>query len=357
MGKQDNLEKIQRKLQELDILEIKEKNKLKRLQNELEILDVLENKENIRLKKLQQQEKKTTNKEKQKKIPQSKTRLASKIAKRGLLTALVLHSPSIGQSETRHQSKENEKKEIILVKEWKKAETNKIKAEEIDRNKNKTITMIQTAEETNAQIPNIKPTTTVSNTREDDVFTIIDIPDPEIDPNRYSNRQALSSSEREIVKDIYKQAMASKTQQEIYAVINQINSIKITRGLRDVLVKKTMLMKKKWKNVQHLQSIGQINVSREEALIVQSINATQIIVGWYTTSPSNFIIQPIAGFDNASNLDYKQATIKVNFSLKQNGNTLGIISFDATGKLLTTQINTDDMTYTISQNGKNIEIM
>ncbi len=127
---------------------------------------------------------------------------------------------------------------------------------------------------------------------------------------------ALTEIEKGIVKDIYQQAMKAKDKTEVEKAINQIQSLKIVRGLRDILVKKTYIRQKKKKDTKHLQLIGKTNVHRELALMDQLVAKTENIISKYTTDPSNFTIAKIQGTLHAEYLDNAASTIKVYFMMQ-----------------------------------------
>lgn len=272
MTKQWSLEQIQREFQELDVLEIQEKDKLQRLQKAAEILDALDDQETRKLKKLQQKKNETA-KNQQEKTHEPKTILASKIAKRGLLTTLVLNSPSIGQSETHSQNKENDTNKITKVEERKTAETNKSKTIEINQ-ENKKPAITPTANgETKLSTPTPRHTATIINTANDDVFEIIET--IQIDPkdntninDRYTNRNNLSETDKNTVKKTYTTITTTKEKSEIQTMIRQLDK-KIMMGLYDICVKKSFILKKegKQKELEKMRTITQLIVERQNEMI------------------------------------------------------------------------------------------
>lgn len=191
---------------------------------------------------------------------------------------------------------------------------------------------------------------------QDEVFVLIDKHDSKIDPNRYSNWKALSEQEQSMVKNIYEQVMSAKTKTEVENVISNIQSLKITRGLRDVLVKKTFILEKKEKNVTHLQMAGKINIERELAIVDQLVEKTENMVLKYMPEPSIFAIAAIPWTWHSEYLDNAESTIRVYFTLQKQWVDIGQISFDTNGNLLTQNIEYNNTKYILSQNGNMISV-
>lgn len=194
------------------------------------------------------------------------------------------------------------------------------------------------------------------NFTQDEVFGLIEQPDPKIDPNRYANRMALTPTEKQTVKDIYIKVMGTTNKEEIIAIINNINNIKITRGLRDILVKKTYLLQKKGVEVKHLQIIGKQNVTRERAIIDQDITKTREKIKNYNIEPGTFDILFTPWTEEARDLNTKEGTIQIYFVIQHNEKNIGKISFDTDGNLLTNTLQKNNIEYELSQNGTNIQI-
>lgn len=140
----------------------------------------------------------------------------------------------------------------------------------------------------------------------EEVFSLIDKTDPKIDQDKYTHRNALSAEEKNIVKTLYTQLVATNNENEIKAIINKINDIKILRGTRDICVKSIYILKNKKKDISYLQGISQQTVRREYQIINQKILEAQNIIQQYVIEPKTFSLVPMAGRENASDLDDKK---------------------------------------------------
>lgn len=197
-------------------------------------------------------------------------------------------------------------------------------------------------------------TTNIHTKKEDDIFVIIDTYDPNVDPKMYSDWKALSSWERIIVKWIYEQLTHTQDQQQQLNIVNEISDLRILRWLRDVLIKKIIVMEKKKKNNQQVQTISKMTVRREYQIIEQSIINTQNMIMKYTIQPSDFSLVKISGLDNANNIP--NGGIQVNFMLVKNNENIGVIGFTNKWNLITQTLKYMGNSYTISQNETSINI-
>lgn len=199
---------------------------------------------------------------------------------------------------------------------------------------------------------------TDQNLPQDEVFTTIDNLDPQIDSNTYSNRIVLTPEEKEIVKDLYQEIIILTNEAEITAKLNEINDMKIIRGLWDVVTKKIDMLEKKGENIEHLKTISKMDIQRIDTLRGQLVEKTENIVSQYRKDPSNFTITtaPLKEEDKAQYLNEKESTIQVFFMVQDWGNDIEKISFDTDGNLLTNEITKDDKTYTIAQSENTITI-
>jgi hypothetical protein len=112
---------------------------------------------------------------------------------------------------------------------------------------------------------------TPKNTWEDEVFTMIDHdPNPNIDPERYSSWKELSEPEKNTVKETYETLLQTNNHQELQRIINTLDK-RILHGLRDILVKKIILVKKAGKEAERYQSIAQMTIDRENEMVTQKV--------------------------------------------------------------------------------------
>ena len=86
-----------------------------------------------------------------------------------------------------------------------------------------------------------KKTVTPKMMGEDEVFTIIEKPDPNVDPKMYSNRKRLSLAEKETVKNVYKRVLTTDNEVSAENIIKNLDK-RVLQGLRDILVKKIVLI-------------------------------------------------------------------------------------------------------------------
>ncbi len=364
MAKTPSIEQLRKELEKTRILEKQQSEKVAKLKNELELIKVLEAKQEEKVKKLHKEKK--DKKEKNKKGVK-KSVMPIGIAAATLAGILFTQTPSTGDPKetninhkeqqkniTKEATKQENKSEKTIAREDAIQQQDTIQQQNTTTNKE----IIKPKEEQKKTQPIIQHTTEKINEdfSQDEVFVLIEKQDPNIDQNRYSSWMALTEKEKGIVKDIYEKAMKAKDKTEVEKVINQIQSLKIVRGLRDVLVKKTYIQQKKKKDITHLQTIGKINVYRELALIDQLVAKTENIVSKYTTDPSNFTIANIQGTLHAEYLDNAASTIKVYFMIQDWWKNIGKISFDTNGNLLTKSLKSENITYSLSQNGSTIFI-
>ncbi len=368
MVKRSSIEQLYKELEKTRILEKQQSEKVAKLRKELEIIKILEAKQEEKVEKLHEEKKnkKEKSKKKSKKIL-SKRAKSIGIAATILAGVVFTQPPNMMKSKKININDEEQKKEIIKEKTKPKSDTITLK------NKTEKIIVQEDSiqQQNMAEKESAKPKEEQKNTQliiqhttekinedfsQDKVFVLIEKPDPNIDPNRYSSWMALTEKEKEIVKNIYQQAMKAKDKTEVEKVINQIQSLKIIRGLRDILVKKIYMHQKQKKDITHLQMIGKINIYRELALIDQWVAKTENLVAKYTTDPSNFTIANIQWTSHAEYLDNAASTIKVYFIVQYWGKDIGKISFDTNGHLLTKSLKSDNITYNLSQNGSTILI-
>ncbi len=118
--------------------------------------------------------------------------------------------------------------------------------------------------------PISKPVESTGN-KSDDVFTVIEQPNTKIDPSMYTDRKELSASEKDTVKEAYQKILsAGKKETDIQTVINGLDA-KTLAGLRDILVKKIVILKKAGNTESgRFQSIAQMIVSRQSEMLSSS---------------------------------------------------------------------------------------
>jgi hypothetical protein len=75
----------------------------------------------------------------------------------------------------------------------------------------------------------VKPVQEKKEDKEDEVFSIIEQPDPNIDPKMYENRTSLSETDKAKIKNTYKEILQKTTKEDQEKIINTINDRKIIR--------------------------------------------------------------------------------------------------------------------------------
>lgn|GEM_PF-2263272 len=121
-------------------------------------------------------------------------------------------------------TKEETKKEIVITDKSKNIKEKEHKTIVIDRNKKQT--EVKQPEVKKIEIKKevtIPKKTIVQNTAEDDVFTIIEQPNANIDPSMYANRRILSAPEKNAVKNIYKELLATNDKSKATVIINRLD--------------------------------------------------------------------------------------------------------------------------------------
>lgn len=234
---------------------------------------------------------------------------------------------------------------------------------------------VEVKKETNPLLENQTPVVTTKEEGKistDEVFTIIDTPDKNIDPDFYNNRKKLTETEKTTTKQIYQKIMdANKEESKIKIIIDGLDT-KILWWLKDVLVKKILLTQKaKNKESKRFQSIAQMVVIKENALSQQNVNAGDIAVEvkrmQWAIEKYTLPAQEKIGKDNTYTIEktdenYNENKIgydkiqSINFMLKNNGTEIGIVKFDRQGELITTEIKKDGRTYILWKQGTMIII-
>lgn len=200
-------------------------------------------------------------------------------------------------------------------------------------------------------------------TTNDDVFTIIEQPDPKVDPKMYTSRKILSEWERDIVKNTYHQLLETGSEQAAKAIIQRLDK-RTLQGLRDILVKKIVLSKKTEKDVRWLQTVAKLTVTRENEMLAMNISAANIAlevkraqgeIMKYTIQPSWYSIQWKNEDYNEKQPGYDKIQ-SINFTVRKDGDEIGILPFTRKWVLKNNEITKDSKTYLITQNDKNILI-
>ena len=178
------------------------------------------------------------------------------------------------QINTKKDNHDEIKKEIIISEPEKNSSTEKNNtAVTVDRNTEKTVIEEKTESPVSSKvIKKINKKTKkifTENTGEDDVFTIIERPDPNIDPNMYGNRKTLSIADKNTVKNVYKRLLLTDNELSAENIIKNLDK-SILQGLRDILVKKIVLLKKTGRDVRRLQTIAKMTVTRENEMITEN---------------------------------------------------------------------------------------
>lgn len=93
----------------------------------------------------------------------------------------------------------------------------------------------------------------------------------------YSDRKELSYEDKSTVKDIYKELMQTNETTGAKEIIDKLDS-KILKGLKDILVKKIVLLKKekKYTDLAYVRSIAQIVVDKQNSMITANITSGDI---------------------------------------------------------------------------------
>lgn len=246
---------------------------------------------------------------------------------------------------------EIKEEEVKNIKNIKKEEIAAIKKENYNENPKETTTKQQNTkniswnQKKEKKIPIYNPKTT--EIQEDNVFV-----DIYTNIEEYQHWKALSEQEKHIVKQIYNEILQTKTKAEIESILYNIQNLKIIRGLRDIIVKKIFILEKRKKDVQYFQTIAKISIKKELIIIEQITKKTENIVTNFTLEPSTYKITPIPWW-HTKYLDNRQSTIQVFFTLQKEGTTIGKISFDSKGKLITKDI---EWKYILSQDKNTITI-
>jgi len=250
---------LKKRLEELKKTEEKEIHKLEILRKKLEILEILEKKETKKLLALKNRQR-----------PNKIQNLTKTLALISMLALFKSDEPKITPTTTQdHTIHDNEytddtSTEDISIEE--KEKTYYIPPQEKKTDTKKETKITKTPKHT-------KETPKHITNEEDEVFSLIENVDWDIDPERYSNRNNLQEKEKKEVKKTYYQLIRCKQDQEIKNIMNQIKNIKITRGLRDVIAKKTHTLQQQKKNTDPFQRIGKINVERESTLLNEQSTA------------------------------------------------------------------------------------
>lgn len=376
-------EQIRKRLAELEILEKKEKTKLEKLRKKLEVLDVLENKEKKKLEILRQkkiqEEKKIAEKNAAKKTPKKRLitwNIMKNLAGVWLIAVLMGWDQKILKSKGENTTKEEAKKEIILLDKKNKIIETKDTTLEINRSENKPIEKTPVVQEKKkTPVSTIKKTVNVNTTTEDEVFRIIETVQLDSKNNtnindRYTDRKSLSSANQNIVKAIYKNITNIENKDQIKTIIDGLDK-DILLWLNDICIKKSYLLKKagKIQELEKMRVITQQIMTRKNEIInssktiqtVERIKEIQKAISKYTIDPIGFTIEKIAWdkvfeYNSNQNKSLIERVTAINFTIKHNGKALGTIRFDTNGNLITKYIFKDNQTYTVSQNRTTIKI-